>query len=179
MKTLYALTFSAALLISLPISALAQSDDDSASAITSSLKSLHELTSTNVIKTAEMLDEELYAYQPTAEVRTMGELLSHIAGAQFMFCSAADGRDSPSQENYEETATSKEEIIAALEASTEYCSSVYDGMTDEAGATMRPIFGMEMAASAILAFNTAHNYEHYGNLVTYMRMNDIVPPSSM
>jgi len=35
-----------------------------------------------------------------------------------------------------------------------------------------------MTAASILAFNSMHNYEHYGNLVTYMRMNDIVPPSS-
>jgi uncharacterized damage-inducible protein DinB len=30
----------------------------------------------------------------------------------------------------------------------------------------------------ILAFNTSHSFEHYGNLVTYMRLKGIVPPSS-
>ena len=51
--------------------------------------------------------------------------------------------------------------------------------TDAQGAEMVSFFGNQMAASAVLAFNSAHNYEHYGNLVTYMRMNGIVPPSSM
>jgi hypothetical protein len=35
-----------------------------------------------------------------------------------------------------------------------------------------------MAKLSILAFNTAHDFEHYGNLVTYMRLNKMVPPSS-
>jgi uncharacterized damage-inducible protein DinB len=81
--------------------------------------------------------------------------------------------------NFEETATTKEDIIAALESSLDYCAGVYEGMTDETGAEMTTVFGMEMARSAILALNSAHNYEHYGNLVTYMRINGIVPPSSM
>jgi uncharacterized damage-inducible protein DinB len=51
-------------------------------------------------------------------------------------------------------------------------------MTDAQGAEARTLFGNPMAASAVLAFNTTHNYEHYGNLVTYMRLNGIVPPSS-
>lgn len=179
MKTYFALALTVILLAGISTTALAQSDTASSEAVTSSLKRLHTITLTNIVKTAEMLDEEMYAYGPTDEVRTTGQLLAHIAGAQFMFCSTADGADNPSQENFEETATSKEDILAALEAASEYCNSVYDGMTDEAGATMRSLFGMELAASAVLAFNSAHNYEHYGNLVTYMRMNDIVPPSSM
>ena len=51
-------------------------------------------------------------------------------------------------------------------------------MTDAKGAVSVSFFDTPMAASAVLAFNSAHNYEHYGNLVTYMRLNGIVPPSS-
>ena len=51
-------------------------------------------------------------------------------------------------------------------------------MSDADGSEMRNLFGNEMAASAVLAFGATHNYEHYGNLVTYMRLNGIVPPSS-
>ena len=39
-------------------------------------------------------------------------------------------------------------------------------------------FAGPSTTAGVLAFNSAHNYEHYGNLVTYMRMNGIVPPSS-
>ena len=179
MKTLYTFALVFALLVGLSSPALAQSDGDAPSAVTGSLKGLHDITVANIMRTAEMLDEDLYAYQPTEEVRTTGQLLAHIANAQYLFCASAIGEDNPNQENFEETATTKEAIIAALQGAFDYCGEVYAGMSDEEGAEMQDFFGNKMAGSAILAFNSAHNYEHYGNLVTYMRINGIVPPSSM
>ena len=158
-------------------SALAQDVPDSP--VIATLKGIHDMTSGNIMATAEMLDDEMYAFQPTEEVRSTGQLLAHIANAQYAFCSAAAGEESPNDQNLEETATTKADIVAALGAALAYCEGVYDAMTDAQGAVVRPFFGNEMAASGILAFNSAHNYEHYGNLVTYMRMNGITPPSSM
>ena len=43
---------------------------------------------------------------------------------------------------------------------------------------MRELFGMKMARLAWLGFDVAHDFEHYGNMVTYMRLNKMVPPSS-
>ncbi|RMF64459.1 MAG: DinB family protein [Bacteroidetes bacterium] len=143
-----------------------------------SLKAVHDIPVAHLMATAEMLDDALYAYRPTEEVRTAGQILAHVADAQFFFCSAARGEANPNDRNFEESALTKEEIIEALKAGFAYCDAVYAQMTDAEGARMRPLMGQEMAASAILAFNTAHNYEHYGNLVTYLRMNRIVPPSS-
>ena len=150
---------------------------DGASTI-GSLASLYNTTVQNITKTAEMLDEDMYAYRPSVNVRTVQQQLGHIINAQFGLCSLAAGEDSPAEGNYEEMATTKAAIVAALEASTAYCNGVYDGMTDEAATATRTFFGQEMTASAVLSFNMAHNYEHYGNLVTYMRLNGIVPPSS-
>lgn len=166
-------------LIAFPGLTLAQGSGDSERPVTSSLKTLHSLTATNIMKTAEMLDDEMYAFSPTEEVRTAGQILAHIANAQFGICSVAAGEENPSQENYEESATERQDILAALEAGFDYCEQVYDGLNDEQASEMRNLFGMSMTASAVLAFNSAHNYEHYGNLVTYMRINGIVPPSSM
>ena len=160
------------------LSGAALAQDMADSPVMSSLKGLHSMTSGNLMATAEMLDEEMYAYRPTDDVRTAGGMLAHIANAQYAFCSAAAGEDNPNAENFEETATTKDDVIAALGAATAYCDGVYDALTDAQGAEMQTVFGREMAASAILAFNTTHNYEHYGNLVTYMRMNGLVPPSS-
>lgn len=146
--------------------------------VTGSLKGLYDMTSQNIRATAEKVPENLYGYQPTEEVRTMGQILAHVANAQFMFCSAAAGEDSPNAENFEETRTTKAQIVEALNMGIEYCNQVYANMSDARGQEMVAFFGNDWAVSGVLAFNTAHNYEHYGNLVTYMRMNDIVPPSS-
>lgn len=188
MKTFHPLLLAIVLLFGFPAAALAQDgevkptalteDKDAAKPVVSSLKGLHGITSTNIMKTAELLGEELYAYRPTEEVRTAGQMLAHVANAQYLFCSVAADEANPSEVNYEETATTKEAIITALKDAFDYCEGIYDGMSDAEGAEMRSLFGREMAASGILAFNSTHNYEHYGNLVTYMRMNGIVPPSS-
>ena len=51
-------------------------------------------------------------------------------------------------------------------------------MTDAKGAEMVDFFGGKQPRLAVFAFNTAHDFEHYGNLVTYMRLKGMVPPSS-
>ncbi len=173
-----------ALALFTPLGAMAQDEDGpghhaSENAVTTSLKALHDITKQSVMATAEMVSEDLYGFQPTEDVRTLGGILAHIANAQFMFCAAAGGVDSPNSQNYEETATTKAQVIEALQAGFAFCDEVYETMTDEKGAGVVQFFGQEMAASGVLAFNAAHNYEHYGNLVTYMRINGITPPSSM
>ena len=157
----------------------AESTPDAPDSVIPSLRGLHDITQENVKATAEMLSEEIYAFQPTEEVRTMGQLLAHIANAQYAFCSAAGGEESPNTANLEETLTTKAQIVEGLTEAFAYCEGVYDRTTDARGGEMVTFFGDEMAVSGVLAFNSAHNYEHYGNLVTYMRLNGIVPPSSM
>ena len=149
--------------------------------VAGSLFELHGVTQQNILATAQDLSQEMYDFRPTDEVRSAGEILAHVANAQFMFCSMAAGEESPATENFEETRTTKARIVEALEMGFDYCARVYGGMSDADAAAERTIPfmpGMEMTAASVLAFNSAHNYEHYGNLVTYMRLNGIVPPSS-
>jgi uncharacterized damage-inducible protein DinB len=162
-----------ALLFATPLTLTAQN------AVVSSLKGLFDITKQNIMATAEMLDDELYAFHPTEEVRSVGRILAHVANSQHFFCSSAAGEDNPNTENLEETRTTKADIIAALEESFAYCESVYAKTTDAKGAEPVTFFGGPNTVSGVLAFNSAHNYEHYGNLVTYMRLNGITPPSSM
>lgn len=164
-------TLALALLVGMPAAGSAQT-------VTESLHGLFEVTKNHVMASARMLDEELYAFRPTDEVRSMGELFAHIANAQYAFCSAAAGESSPATENFEQSRTTKASIIEALEMGFGYCDEVYENMTDEKGAGAVSFFTGPNTAHGVLAFNSAHNYEHYGNLVTYMRLNGIVPPSS-
>lgn len=86
---------------------------------------------------------------------------------------------SPSGGDIEKTKTTKADLSKALAESFAYCDKVFAGMTDATGAkTVKFMMGGDMAKLSILSFNTAHDWEHYGNLVTYMRLNKMVPPSS-
>ena len=59
-----------------------------------------------------------------------------------------------------------------------YCDKVYGAMTDDQAPALVKMMGRDMAKLTVLAFNTAHLDEHYGNMVTYMRLKSLVPPSS-
>ena len=126
---------------------------------------------------AEELPESLYAYKPTPEVRSFGQLFAHVAGAQYLICAAAMGEAPRAEDAIERTQTTKAGIVAALKASTEYCSRAYT-QTDAAAQAKTTLFGQEQTRLYALALNATHNGEHYGNIVTYLRINKIVPPSS-
>jgi uncharacterized damage-inducible protein DinB len=130
-----------------------------------------------LLKSAEKMPEENYSFKPVDSVRTYGQILGHLADAQYMFCSIALGAKNP-QLDIEHTKTSKADLIAALNAAFTYCDKAYDGMTDASAAQIIKLFGNDAPRLGALTVNNMHDLEHYGNLVTYMRMKNIVPPSS-
>jgi uncharacterized damage-inducible protein DinB len=131
-----------------------------------------------VVKSAEKMPEADYAFKPAPEVRSFGALLGHIANANYMICARAAGEKSPAPGDIEKTKTTKAELVEALNGAFAYCDKVLGSMTDAKGLEMVDFFGGKQPRLAVLAFNTAHTYEHYGNLVTYMRIKGLVPPSS-
>jgi uncharacterized damage-inducible protein DinB len=143
-----------------------------------STRGAFDLVKNYVLKTADQLPEELYAFKPTPEVRSAGEILGHIADANFMICGAASG-EKGSMSNIEKTKKTKAELKEALAASFTFCDKAYDGMTEaKANETVKFFLPGTHTRLGVLVFNTAHDFEHYGNLVTYMRLKGLVPPSS-
>ena len=159
-------------LIAAPTAATAQNPNP----LTANAKVQFGALSGFVVRSAEKVPEDLYSFRATAEVRTMAQLFGHVADAMFGMCATAAGTKPPRTGIEKETA--KPALVAALKEGVSYCNSVYDGMTDQKGAETVPfVFGPTPRLS-VLYFVVTHTYEHYGNLVTYMRLNKIVPPSS-
>lgn len=140
------------------------------------LGAIYHTAHRNIVAAAEQMPEEHYGFKPTPEVRSFGELIGHIAGANYMICAMAAGEQSPSRENFEKT-TAKAALVTAVKASFEYCNKVYL-MDDAKGMEPMELFGQKTNRLGVLAFNAGHDMEHYGNIVTYMRMKGLVPPSS-
>jgi uncharacterized damage-inducible protein DinB len=136
---------------------------------------------TNIKESAEDMAEGDYAFRPVDSVRTFGQILAHVAGANYVFCAAAKGEKAPhAEDEFEKSATTKAAISQALNDSLAYCDGAYDALTDaSAGQMVAMPFGMGQAArvSALIG-NSGHVAEHYGNLVTYFRIKGMVPPSS-
>jgi uncharacterized damage-inducible protein DinB len=163
----------AVLFAALPMTAFAQN----ANPLTAAAKGHHDMIKANLSKTAAKVPEEVYAFKPTPEVRSFGQLVGHVADANFGICASAAG-EKPPQTGFEKGKTSKADLMKGLNDALAYCDSVYAKMDDKKGAEPTQFFGGPQPRLAILYFNSEHDNEHYGNMVTYMRLKGIVPPSS-
>ena len=148
-----------------------------ANPITVSEKGLYLFLSDAVVRAAQKMPEENYSFKPTPEVRSFGQLVGHEADANYMFCAQAAGEPNP-MKNIEKTKTSKTDLVTAMKDAVAYCNKTFDGMTDAKGSEMVKFFNFNLARLTLLSLNTAHTDEHYGNIVTYMRLKGIVPPTS-
>lgn len=130
-----------------------------------------------LLKSAERMPEESYAFKPTEGVRSFGQIIGHAADAQYLFCSVALGEKNPAPK-IEQTKTAKADLVAALKEAFAYCDKAYDSMTDTGGTQTVKLFKQDMPKLGVLSVNNLHSTEHYGNLVVYLRMKNLVPPSS-
>jgi hypothetical protein len=87
------------------------------------------------------------------------------------------GETVPGEGDVEKTAKTKAAILAALKESSTYCEKAYALGDDKLTAPV-DVFGSQHPRFYALLANASHDGEHYGNIVTYMRMNKLVPPSS-
>jgi uncharacterized damage-inducible protein DinB len=149
----------------------------SANPITASEKGLYSFISGAVVAAAQKMPEENYAFKPTPEVRSFGQIVGHVADANYMFCALGSGEPNPNK-GIEKTKTSKADLVAALKDAVAYCNKAFDGMTDAKGSQMAKFMSFDLAKLTMFSLNTAHTDEHYGNIVTYLRIKGIVPPTS-
>ena len=142
-----------------------------------SAKAFYDRVKDIVLKSAEKMPEDKYVFKPSPDVRTYGQLVAHVADAQYFMCGAVKEGKNPSR-GIEKSVTKKADLIKALQEAYAYCDSTYAGLTDATSAATQPFLGSDKTKLSILSFNTSHTFEHYGNIVTYLRINGIVPPSS-
>ena len=129
----------------------------------------------HVLQSAIDVPEEKYSYKPTPQVRSFAEMFAHVAGAQSMFCAMALGEKPPAEDAV--TATTKAALVEALKKSNADCDRAY-AQNDADVAGKVDVFGRQQSRLYALMMNATHDGEHYGNLITYLRMNGMVPPSS-
>src|SRR5262245_52120240 len=140
------------------------------------MKSLYQSVRRNLVDAAELMPEANYTFKPTPDVRSFGEIVGHVASAQFNFCAAARGMANPNKRDNEKLAT-KAELVQALKDSAAFCDPAYE--LDTAALMAPAIFsGTPITKGYALTYNIAHDNEHYGNIVTYLRLKGLVPPSS-
>lgn len=175
----------AALIVSAASQAGAQTTDSSpdvalSMSLAESVRNIHANIRRNLEEAAVAMPAAEYGFKPTPEVRSFGQILAHVANANAAFCAQAAGERPP--QGVSRDAADKDTLVRAVAESLALCDRVY-GATDDAnfGGAVTVAAGRASTRTtrgALLTFNTAHNTEHYGNLVVYLRLKGIVPPST-
>ena len=157
--------------------------DELSPSLAASAKAMHAMIRRDLAEAAENMPADEYAFQPTPQVRTFAQIIGHVANANFFFCSQVAGEKSPATADYKQIAD-KAALVKALNDSLAYCDRVYAATTDANFVQPVQIANIGGTGStntvrgAMLMYNIAHNNEHYGNLVVYMRLKGHVPPST-
>jgi uncharacterized damage-inducible protein DinB len=143
-----------------------------ANPLTTTLSIFRSNMQDKILKSADAMPESKYSYRPTKEVRSFAEILDHVADISYILCSNAKGEAPPATASAK---GSKAEIMAYVQGSFDYCDGVYAGFTDAHLNDPADFFGFKTNKMFILTQVGNHDALHYGNLVTYMRLNGVVP----
>jgi uncharacterized damage-inducible protein DinB len=131
-----------------------------------------------VAASAEKMPAEHYAFKPSPDVRSFGELVGHLANEHYLLCAPLKGEANPMEKVDFEKTTAKADLVKAINDSIAYCDGAYAAAKDEAK-TISPYSATRRGTPfATMLLNVTHDNERYGNMITYLRMKGIVPPSS-
>jgi uncharacterized damage-inducible protein DinB len=156
---------------------LAAARAHSGNPISTSMKIGWDRAKKQLVASAELMPAADYNFKPTPEVRSFGQVIGHAADAMVMFCSAYKGEKAPNKD-VEKNATTKEALKKGLAEAVAYCDAVYGSLDDATLVQPLELFGQKMIKFTALDINLGHSMEHYGNLVVYLRLKKLTPPSS-
>ena len=166
MKTIILSLIGCALVMSIAMSPAAErvsaQDADKTKTAVAVRKGFQEVSGW-VSKSADMVPAEKYNYKPVETVRTFGQLIGHITDSLNYFCAHGAGNKVQWADPAEKGTTDKATLVPKLKEAVDKCNAVY---------------GSEPAQIEPLMENIAHTNLHYGNLITYLRMMGMKPPSS-
>lgn len=147
------------------------------------LQAQYDTLKRNLTASADKIPAEHFSFRPTPDVRTVAEQFAHTIETQMFYCHAVKGGADPiGGRAFEKLFTGKAGVVQMVKDGFAYCDDAFAKLTDESLVSMVTMGtganARQVARGSRLSMVVVHGNEHYGNLVTYMRMKGIVPPSS-
>jgi uncharacterized damage-inducible protein DinB len=139
------------------------------------------------VPAAEAMPEDKYGFAPTSGefkgVRTFAQQVKHVAAVNYILAAAIIEQKPPVElggENGPDNIKSKAEIVKFLKDSYAYAHKAVATITAEnaTGEVKSPFGSGKSTRMGLAILITAHSFDHYGQMVEYLRMNGIVPPAS-
>ena len=151
------------------------------------LKDVSELEK-KMIDLSKAIPAAKYSYRPSAGVRSVGEVVMHVAGDNY-FIPAAAGTAAPTAtginpddyktvEAYEKRALSPDSAVAQMAASFAFLKDAMKAQTPASLTETKKLFGSEYTGQQTWIMATTHLHEHLGQMIAYARANNVVPPWS-
>jgi hypothetical protein len=153
------------------------------------LESLLKLAENEIISTVDAMPADKFGFAPTdgefKGVRTFGQMVKHFSATNHILAAAALGEEPPAEAGDElgpESVRTKADILAYLKGSFVHLYKAVEaiGQTNIPvnASPISPLKRGEVTRLALITETLLHAYDHYGQLVEYLRMNGVVPPAS-
>jgi uncharacterized damage-inducible protein DinB len=153
------------------------------------LRALFTVVQKNIVAAAEAMPADKYGFAPAdgefQGVRTFAQQVKHLAATNHILAAAALGEAPPADAGDEvgpETVRTKAEILAYLSASFAHLGKALDEVGESEvtvkSSPISPLQGATATRLALVSEALIHAYDHYGQIVEYLRMNGVVPPAS-
>jgi uncharacterized damage-inducible protein DinB len=153
------------------------------------LQVLLNLTEKLLVSAADAMPADKYGFAPTdgefKGVRTFGQMVKHLSATNYILAAAALGQEPPADAGDElgpEAVRSKAEIITYLNGSFAQLQKAIEAIGEKNvpvnPSSISPLKGAEVTRLALVVESCVHAFDHYGQMVVYLRMNGVVPPAS-
>jgi hypothetical protein len=170
-----------------PSKQAAQQAPDTPPTLTMVLDRTLKYPESELVPAAEAMPEDKYSFAPTngefKGVRTFGQQVKHVAAANYMICAAITGEKPPVElggENGPDSIKSKSDSVKFLKDSYAHCHKALATVNESnaTGLVQSPFGANKVSRLGLAVLNVGHNFDHYGQMVEYLRMNGIIPPAS-
>jgi uncharacterized damage-inducible protein DinB len=153
------------------------------------LQVLAKLTEKVIVSSADAMPADKYGFAPTdgefKGVRTFGQMVKHLSATNYILAAAALGEEPPADAGDElgpEAVRTKAEILNYLKGSFAYLNKAIEAIGQKTApvrsSPISPLKSTEATRLALVVESLVHAFDHYGQMVEYLRMNGIVPPAS-
>jgi hypothetical protein len=139
------------------------------------------------VSAAEAMPDDKFNFAPTQGdfkgVRTFAQQVKHVAAVNYMLAGAILGEKPPVDlggENGPDSITSKADVVKFLKDSFAYLHKAMISLNESnvLGQVQTPFGSNKITRLGLSAIAISHPMDHYGQMVEYLRMNNIIPPAS-
>jgi hypothetical protein len=148
-----------------------------ASPVAEAIRSSAGRAATNFIAAAEDMPAAKYGFKPTPAQMSFGDAIAHMAAGNDTYCSSIGGVAAPKRAALAAGA-SKEQLVARLKETFQFCESALAGVDDSRLGETVPYFGEQTTRAAVMVSAAEEWAGHYSQIAVYLRLNGLVPPTS-